>query len=168
MDGEILISSGVVVDVESFSVFLAVELFVEFVGDALVVAALEWEEFASVVVSEADVICDGDSALNCVDECRKEGSGVEIRCLNEYGLFGMTYGREPGFILGVVDAAVIGSAEGFTIDHCYGKWIRYGERYVRDRLMAWWRRLRRSFAVVVSVLIEVSGDNIHDAFVSIL
>ena len=74
----------------------------------LIGAALERQEFAGVVIAEADVVGNLDAAADGGEEGREEGFGVEVGGLDEDGTLGVADGGEERFVLGVVDHGVVG------------------------------------------------------------
>jgi hypothetical protein len=121
MDGADLIFGNVVVDVEVVVEFLW-EFVVEAVSEHLIVAVLEREKLAGVVVAEAEVVCDVDATAAGGNDLGEKGLGVEVGGLDENGRAGMTKGGEGGFILRCVDAVMVRSAPRFPADHGDGKW----------------------------------------------
>jgi len=78
------------------------------VRNHLVGPALEGQQLAGVVVPEADVVGDIDAAADGGDQGGEQWLGVEIGGLDENGFLGVADGGEEGFVLGVVDAGVVG------------------------------------------------------------
>jgi hypothetical protein len=121
VDGPDLVFRDVGVDVEVVVEFLW-EFVVEAVSEHLIVAVLEREELAGVIVAEAVVVCNADAAAAGGDDLGEKGLGVEVRGLDENGRAGVTKGGEEGFILRCVDAMVVRGAPRFPADHGDGEW----------------------------------------------
>jgi hypothetical protein len=121
VDGADLVFRNVVIDVEVVVEFLW-EIAVEAVSEHLVIAVLEREELASVVVAEAKVVRDVDATAAGGDDLREQGLGVEVGGLDKNGRPGVAKGGEEGFILRCIDAVMVRSAPRFPADHGNGEW----------------------------------------------
>ena len=121
VDGTDLIFRDVVVDVEVVVEFLW-EFAVEAVSEHLVVAVLEREELAGVVVAEAVVVRDANAAAAGGDDLGEKRLSVEVGGLDENGRAGVTKGGEESFILRCVDAMVVRSTPRFPADHGNREW----------------------------------------------
>ena len=103
VDGHDLVFGHVVVDAQLLALRLA-QARVQAVGYHLVVAALERQQLARVVVPHAHVVCDLDAAPYGVEQSGEQRRGVQVGRLDEDGSLGVADGGEPGFVLRHVHA----------------------------------------------------------------
>ena len=126
VDGMILVFANVVAYVKIFALRLRQGVD-ELASEHLIGATLAGHNLTGVVVAKADVIGDFDASLQSSDQSWVQLSGIEIRCLNEDGCFGVANAREPSFVLRDKHIAVVGFSVRKARNECNWERSRSGD-----------------------------------------
>ena len=121
VDGSILVFGYIHKHLQIFMI-LQLQVLIEGVSKALVMSALEREQFAGVVVAETVDVCDFYAATTGTEDGGGEGLGVDVGGLDVDAFVGVAEGGEPGDVLGGVQGVEGGEGEGGAGDEGDGDW----------------------------------------------
>lgn len=133
----VLVFADVVANMQQFAL-ISTELLDKTAGKHLIGAPLTWHNLPSVVVAEADVVCDLNATLQGVGDGQKKRGRIEIRRLNEDGSFGVADAGQPGFILGYEHIAVVRLTIRWTRNKSDWERLRRGGCNIRGKFFALW------------------------------